>query len=201
MGDDRSVERLIDTLKEPVRLDPGLDDRIMAAVERLPAHSQRASRARSLAFIARSPGRSARSVMVWLRRRSIRLSPLGAAGLAAVVATVVLMGNAVARRGVAPDLPQSAEVSEQPQMTQFVFVAPTAQAVAVVGDFNDWNLTATPLVREAGDGVWWVTVPLPPGRYRYAFVVDGTAWRGDPDAPAADEEFGRPSSVVNIGGA
>jgi 1,4-alpha-glucan branching enzyme len=71
----------------------------------------------------------------------------------------------------------------------------------VVGDFNDWSFSATPLERQPGDDVWWVTVPLRPGRYRYAFVVNGTSWRPDPHAPAAEDEFGRPNSVVTIGGA
>ena len=80
-------------------------------------------------------------------------------------------------------------------------MAPNAQAVSVVGDFNDWSLSATPLTRADSAGVWWVTVPLGPGRYRYAFVVDGTVWRPDPEAPAAEDDFGRPNSVLTIGGA
>jgi 1,4-alpha-glucan branching enzyme len=87
------------------------------------------------------------------------------------------------------------------EVTQFVLVAPNAKSVALVGDFNDWNLSATQLARQAGDGIWWVTVSLPPGRYRYAFVVDGSGWRSDPNAPSAEDEFGRPNSVVTIGGA
>jgi 1,4-alpha-glucan branching enzyme len=70
-----------------------------------------------------------------------------------------------------------------------------------VGDFNDWNDQSTQLTRQGGDGVWWVTVTLPPGRYRYAFVINGTAWRSDPQAPSAEDDFGRPNSVVTVGGA
>lgn len=190
MDDDTSIARLIETLKEPVRLDPALDSRVMAAIEQLPA--QRTA--------------SSVSSTTWLRRRTIRLSPIGAAGLAAGIAAVVLIGSSIAGPGSAPEPPQSGtrpqpgSLTGQTQMTQFVLVEPSAMSVAVVGDFNDWNAAATPLMREAGDGVWWVTLPLSPGRYRYAFVVDGTEWRGDPNAPAEDE-FGRPSSVVNIGGA
>ena len=184
MDDDTSIARLIETLKEPVRLDPALDNRVMAEIERLPA--PRASDSVPLA--------------TWLRRRTIRLSPIGAAGLAAGIAAVVLIGSSIARPTGAPEPPQSVNLSRSTQMTQFVLVEPSANSVAVVGDFNDWNAAATPLRREAGDGVWWVALPLSPGRYRYAFVVDGTEWRGDPNAPAEDE-FGRPSSVVSIEGA
>jgi 1,4-alpha-glucan branching enzyme len=67
-----------------------------------------------------------------------------------------------------------------------------------VGDFNDWNPAATPLHR-ASDGVWSVTVPLRPGRYRYTFIVDGTRWRRDPAAPPAlEDDFGAPTSVITI---
>ena len=67
-----------------------------------------------------------------------------------------------------------------------------------MGDFNDWNPAATPLHR-ASDGVWSVTVPLRPGRYRYTFIVDGTRWRRDPAAPPAlEDDFGAPTSVITI---
>lgn len=191
MVDDRTLERMIETLKEPVSIDPDFDSRVMAAIEAQPGPEGAAT---------------ARPMTGWLRRRTIRLSPLGAFALAAGLAAVVLVGSiAGLRRGSEASQPAAAPVSGEPTgppLTQFVLVAPAAKTVAVVGDFNDWNLSAaTPLVREAGDGVWWVTLPLPPGRYRYAYIVDGGTWRSDPDAPAADDEFGRPSSVVSIGGA
>ena len=109
-----------------------------------------------------------------------------AAGLVAVVVASQRFG----RRAETP----------LPGQTQFVLVARDAKAVSLVGDFNDWSLSATPLERTDSNGVWWVTVPLVPGRYRYAYVVDGTMWRPDPQAAAAEDEFGRPNSVVTIGG-
>jgi 1,4-alpha-glucan branching enzyme len=94
--------------------------------------------------------------------------------------------------------PVAASPGQQP--LQFVLGAPEASAVTLVGDFNDWSVSATPL-RQAEGGVWTVTVPLPPGRYRYSFVVDGKVWRNDPDAASMEDEFGRPNSVVTVGGA
>ena len=67
--------------------------------------------------------------------------------------------------------------------TQFVFEAPAAQSVALVGDFNGWVPTAAPLVR-LRSGVWTVTVPLMPGRHVYAFLVDGARLEADPRAAA-----------------
>lgn len=50
--------------------------------------------------------------------------------------------------------------------------APEAQAVALVGDFNGWNPAAHPM-RPMPDRSWILTVELPHGHHRYAFVVDG----------------------------
>ena len=84
--------------------------------------------------------------------------------------------------------------------TQFVLDAPAASRVSLVGNFNGWDAGATPLVRDPSSGIWTATVPLPPGRHVYAFLVDGRAWTLDPRAPAArDPDFGTPSSVVLVG--
>ena len=82
---------------------------------------------------------------------------------------------------------------------QFVLIAPQAASVALVGDFNDWDPARAPM--QTAHGVWATMVRLEPGRYRYAFLVNGVEWRADPSAPAAkDDEFGTPSSVVTVGG-
>lgn len=74
---------------------------------------------------------------------------------------------------------------------------PNAASVSVVGDFNDWDAQAAPMVREAG--AWTITLPMAPGRHVYAFVVDGERWVADPRAPRApDADFGRPGSVVIV---
>jgi hypothetical protein len=86
---------------------------------------------------------------------------------------------------------------------RFMLVAPSAQHVALVGDFNDWDQAATTLqkVSASGAGLWTVEVSLPPGRYSYAFLVDGQRWVADPAAPrAVGDDFGRPSSVVTVRG-
>jgi len=63
----------------------------------------------------------------------------------------------------------------------FRFEAPTAQHVSVIGDFNDWDRQKHPL-RQDAQGVWTCQMPLPAGRYAYAFVVDGET-RPDPQCP------------------
>jgi anti-sigma-K factor RskA len=177
---DETLARVIDTLKEPVEIDPSLDKRVMAAIARDP--------------VTRTPAG-------WRTRRwTIRVSPVGALAAAAVVAAVALGSTQLLKPRTAGAPVQANASQHSAEVTQFVLVAPTAHTVALVGDFNDWSLSATQLARKAGDGVWWVTVALPPGRYRYAFVVDGITWSRDPNAPPADDEFGRPNSVVTVGG-
>jgi hypothetical protein len=173
------VARAVEELRRPLDLGPALDTRIMAAVAAAPAPR------------ARRPGPGA--VWAWLARpRTLRLSPL--AGLAAAAALVALLWWRPGAGGDVAREPGPAEV-------QFVFVDPAAASVSVVGDFNDWDPSADPLVRASAGGLWAVTLPLLPGRHRYAFVVDGRRWLPDPGAPrAAGDDFDTPSSVVTVGG-
>lgn len=183
---DNLIERVVETLKEPVAIDPSFDARVMSEIEQLPA-----------------PGASpTRRLYEWLRRtHTIRVSPIGGLAVAAGLAAVVIAGNMVWRSRTAVG-PLEAPAAALQTTIQFVFVAAGAGSVTVVGDFNDWDVSATPLVRSEGDGVWAVTVPLAPGRYRYSFLVDGTTWLSDPLAVrAVEDEFGRPNSVLTIGGA
>lgn len=172
------VARAVEELRRPLSLGPELDARIMAAVAAEPPPRPR------------RPGLGA--AWAWMKRpRTLTLSPLGAVAAAALVA--VLWWHPWAGTSAAADAGQ-AEI-------QFVFVDPAASSVAVVGDFNDWDPAAHPLARAAAGGLWAVTIPLAPGRHRYAFVVDGRRWAPDPAAPrAAGDDFDTPSSVVTVGG-
>ncbi len=72
-----------------------------------------------------------------------------------------------------------------------------ATTLHVVGDFNDWDVSATPMTLE--NGVWSTSLPIAQGRHLYAFVVDGERWIADPRAPQTkDPDFGRPTSVVIV---
>jgi 1,4-alpha-glucan branching enzyme len=54
----------------------------------------------------------------------------------------------------------------------FICLAPTAQSVSLVGDFNQWNAHAH-LMKQQIDQAWAITVELKHGHHRYAFLVDG----------------------------
>ncbi len=85
------------------------------------------------------------------------------------------------------------------QPIQFVIQASGVNEVFLVGDFNNWDPSETALTQTGANGIWSVTVPLPPGRHVFSFVVDGEFRRNDMFAPRAPEdEFGRSNSVILV---
>lgn len=173
--EDELVTRVAAELKRPVHWDSALDARVMAEVRLQPRRPR----------------------VWWLRPHTFSLTPLGMLARAAVLAAVVFGATlAGSRFRPAPD----AAVTAASSGVSFVIYAPGAQSVALVGDFNGWDTSATPLQLTGSGGAWVVTVPLPPGRYRYAFLIDGARWLADPGAPRApDDDFGTPNSVLTVG--
>jgi len=76
----------------------------------------------------------------------------------------------------------------------FSIEAPNAERVQLAGDFNDWTVDGNEM--EAMGGVWKKIVKLPPGRYRYRYVVDGR-WQNDPlNAAIEPSPYGGDDSVL-----
>ena len=187
--EDPLIERVADALRRPAPLRPDFDAQVMAAVRRA------------------GPAPGARA-WAWLREpRTLALSPLGGLAMVAALAGLVIVGTwgVVGGRGgaaVVRGAPSSAAVGGGgAAVVTFILVAPQARTVALAGDFDGWDPARMPLRRE-GSGLWTVDVPLQPGRYQYAFVVDGRRFVADPAAPrAVGDDFGQPSSVVTVAGA
>src|SRR5262245_31509675 len=79
---------------------------------------------------------------------------------------------------------------------EFVLKQPNARGVCLAGSFNNWDQKQNPM-QKAADG-WKVTLPLPPGRYEYRFVVDGQ-WISDPNAKESTRnDFGSTNSVLVV---
>jgi predicted carbohydrate-binding protein with CBM48 len=178
---DDVVERAARQLRRPVAIDPALDGRIMREIT---------------APLASAGGGMLAGVWRWLMRpRHFTLTPLAGLGAAAALVTVFALSRA-------PLLPLPRLDSGASRVWQFVLLAPRAHRVSLVGDFNNWDAERTPMLRPGQTGaLWTAVVPLAPGRYRYAFLVDGATWLADPTAPRErDDEFGAPSSVVTVGG-
>ena len=79
-------------------------------------------------------------------------------------------------------------------------VAGHAKRACIVGDFNDWNDTATPMKKTKTKG-FTVTLELEPERdYQFRYLVDGSKWENDQHAdkyvksPFGDAE----NSVVSV---
>lgn len=63
-------------------------------------------------------------------------------------------------------------VKKMQKPINFICIAPEAQDVSVVGDFNDWHPNAHPLKKQA-DGSWLAQIPLNHGHHHYMFLIDG----------------------------
>jgi hypothetical protein len=186
-AEDPLIARIAAELRRPLPARPEFDARVMAAVRRSP------------------PSLQARA-WAWLREpRILAVSPLGGLAAAAGLAVLVLAGGwAAARRSGTPGAARlaaaPAAAAGAPALVTFVFVAPQARSVALAGDFDGWDGARMPM-RRGASGLWTLDVPLAPGRYQYAFVVDGRRFVADPAAPpAVGDDFGQPTSVVTVAG-
>jgi hypothetical protein len=218
------LDSLVAELRRPVDLGPGVEHAVMAALRAAPLTVVPGAAPMVARKSQPAPTGRWRSAWRWVSEpRAVRVSPFGAL-IAAGLFFAALLGfkRDAAPRVAADDRPVQ-ETGEFPAVTgefaaaeqarahvhtrdtvyvtRFMIAAPGARQVALVGDFNDWDHGATPLVKVASHGVWTVEVPLNPGRYSYAFLVDGQRWMADPAAPrAVGDDFGRPSSVVTVRG-
>ena len=78
--------------------------------------------------------------------------------------------------------------------------APAAERVALVGEFNDWNPTATPMIR-LKNGEFKVTLNLDVGReYGFRYLIDDRVWENDWEADkyVASGIDGSENSVVIV---
>jgi 1,4-alpha-glucan branching enzyme len=75
-----------------------------------------------------------------------------------------------------------------------------AERVNLVGEFNDWDTTATPMARSRADADWKVSVKLDAGRrYRFRYLVDGKQWLNDWHADDyVENSYGSDDSVVDL---
>jgi hypothetical protein len=192
---DPYVEWIVSEAKRPARLDAESRARVLEAVRREPLPQRRSPALRWL-----------------LDPRSVAFSRMaGLAAAAGLVGIGVLAGSLLrdsrdgrqaagtSKMAVAPS--QLPVPTDTVRVVKFVFIAPHASQVSLVGDFNKWDTAVTPMEKTPTGGTWTVTLPLNEGRHLYAFVVDGTQWQADPSAPLAPEDgFGAPNSVVLVGG-
>lgn len=196
-------------------IDPERDTAESAAIERVIAELRtpvavraewRAEILRDAAKLALPGAAPSRGVRRWtLRPLTAIAAALVCVVLGATIAAVVLgpsrrSSSEEVLANLTSTMPLPGEHGGQ-STVRFVFVAPYASRVSLVGDFNRWNPSAMPMRRSADGRAWLLDVPLAPGRHVYSFIVDGDL-APDPAAPrAGDDDFGVPSSVVLVAGA
>ncbi len=89
-------------------------------------------------------------------------------------------------------------VSQMQDAVVFVTLYPRAEAVAIAGDFNNWQPATTPMKRVGETGVWQTKMKLPHGTYRYRLVVDGQ-WQQDPYNERSElNPYGEYNSILEV---
>jgi 1,4-alpha-glucan branching enzyme len=78
-------------------------------------------------------------------------------------------------------------------------LAGVASIVHLVGDFNDWNKSVTPM-KQLKNGSFAATLMLlPDAEYEFRFLFDGLTWQNDPQADKqAANVYGGENSVVVV---
>ena len=90
----------------------------------------------------------------------------------------------------------SGAVEKADDGVEFTYENPGAGSVSLVGDFNSWSTTATPMTKD-DEGVWRVIVSMAPGTYEYKYVVNGSEWTTDPGNPKVVGEYGNSQVKIN----
>jgi 1,4-alpha-glucan branching enzyme len=79
-------------------------------------------------------------------------------------------------------------------------ITKSADSACVVGDFNDWEVGATPM-KKSKDGSFAVSTNLSCGNeYQFRYLLDGTVWENDcsADKYVYSEYGGSENSVIVI---
>lgn len=184
--------------------------------EKLPSENARLQAALDAMRITPDPSRdevarvAARAVLAsapaarattWVKRAAAMLT------IATLSALLLQRGATTPTNGVAgalvdelsPTVTVSRVLATRARPIMFELHAPTARSVQVLGDFNGWARNASRMQRGT-DGEWRLTTLLPPGRYVYAFLVDGRRFVPDPTRDRIeDRDFGVTGSELVVG--
>jgi hypothetical protein len=123
----------------------------------------------------------------------LRLLPAAAALMILAIVAVHWLPQDRSQELVARDAANSPPVAFSLQLSG-------AHSVAVIGSFNEWHPNGYEMHRNDQFQTWSIQLRLPPGRYEYAFLVDGQEIIADPQAPFyQDDGFGNQNGVLIVG--
>ncbi|HEX6041816.1 glycogen-binding domain-containing protein [Longimicrobium sp.] len=181
-------------------------DAAAAHLRAMPAPDLAARVMAALPKQAPAPRPAWRAALDWLwNPRPVRLTVRPAFALAGgcmAVAVAALALDQVDDRGtttvpVVVQAPAPGATGAPVVYVQFRLEAGNARQVSLAGTFTGWQPTLT--LEEKEPGVWTALVPLKPGVHDYVFVVDGTRWIPDPNAPQqVDDSFGGTNSRISL---
>lgn len=169
-------DRLLETFRAELPEVPApawLEQKVMAEIEAIP-----------------EPGALRRALRWFTAPKNLRVSPLLAGSATAVIALLLLLQGRTQ-----PILDQAEDMVVY---VQFALDAPSAQSVAVAGDFEGWE-ASHPLEDVDGDGIWTGRIALRPGVHAYMFLVDEATWMTDPRALRyAEDGFGNRNAILAV---
>ncbi|MDZ7631119.1 MAG: isoamylase early set domain-containing protein [Gemmatimonadaceae bacterium] len=187
---------------EPMTTDTRLDAALTAMRQPPAVRQGHAARVAAHAVLANAP--IARAASWWTRSAAALLVvALGAGALSVARRSTTETDGTTA--GTAPVtevrvalLPAMATIARP---IVFELEAPDAHSVQILGDFNQWSRDSN-VMQRGSDGRWRTTTMLPPGRYVYAYLVDGRRFVADPLRDAVtDADFGVTGSELVVGDA
>jgi hypothetical protein len=126
---------------------------------------------------------------------------------AATTAPAPAPAPAPAKPAPSPTVTASADAPAEPpaplirviREVKIYLYAPSAQRVAVTGDFNGWDAKGVDLKPAGKPGMWEVDLELKPGAYAYNFIVDGDVLVPDPDSPnQMPDGYGGTNSILLV---
>lgn len=95
-------------------------------------------------------------------------------------------------------------IKRKPQtnkQTNVTFTLPKeveAEAISILGDFNDWNPEALPM-KQTKKGQWQASLKLEPDqRYEFRYLLDGERWLNDDTCDHCPNAFGTTNSVLAV---
>ena len=124
-----------------------------------------------------------RVLKIWWAAHARPLAAAAAAGLAVGILLFVMH-------------PSPAQLT---QTSRFVIFLPQARHVELSGTFTDWR--RLPMQPVGRTGYWELSMPVPSGEHRYAFILDDGRRIADPTQPGREwDDFGGENSILKIGG-
>jgi len=80
---------------------------------------------------------------------------------------------------------------------RFVLYEPSAQQVELTGSFTGWQRVS--MLPVGNSGYWELSLPIPSGEYRFAYILDGDRQMADPTLPAREkDDFGGVNSILTV---